>query len=32
METSFAFSWVIGYEFLAGFLLLMILKSSMRFR
>jgi hypothetical protein len=32
METSFAFSWVIGYEFLAGFLLLMILKSSMHFR
>ncbi|SFV68104.1 hypothetical protein MNB_SV-14-1295 [hydrothermal vent metagenome] len=29
---SFAFSWVIGYEFLAGILLLMILKSSMQFR
>jgi len=32
IENSFAFSWVIGYEFLAGFLLLMILKSSLRFR
>jgi len=32
METSFAFSWVIGYEFLAGFLLLMILRSSINFR
>jgi len=32
METSFAFSWVMGYEFLALFLLLMIFLSAMRFR
>jgi len=32
VENSFAFSWVIGYEFLAGFLLLMIFISSIRFR
>jgi hypothetical protein len=32
IENSFAFSWVIGYEFLAGLLLLMILKSSLHFR
>jgi len=32
IENSFAFSWVIGYEFLAGFLLLIILKSSINFR
>ncbi|SFV71408.1 hypothetical protein MNB_SV-13-787 [hydrothermal vent metagenome] len=29
---SFAFSWVIGYELLAGILLLIILKSSINFR
>ena len=32
METSFAFSWVMGYEFLALFLLLMIFLSAIRFR
>jgi hypothetical protein len=32
VENSFAFSWVIGYEFLAGFLLLMIFISAVRFR
>jgi hypothetical protein len=32
IESSFAFSWVIGYEFLAVFLLLMILKSSLHFK
>ncbi len=32
IENSFAFSWVIGYEFLAGLLLLLIFKSSIRFR
>ena len=32
IENSFAFSWVIGYEFLAGLLLLMILKSYLHFR
>ena len=32
IENSFAFSWVIGYEFLATFLLLMIFQSAMRFR
>lgn len=32
IETSFAFSWVMGYEFLAGSLLLIIFLSSLRFR
>ena len=32
VDNSFAFSWVIGYEFLAGFLLLTIFISAMRFR
>jgi len=32
METSFAFSWVIGYELLAGLLLLIILQSAIKFR
>ena len=32
VDNSFAFSWVIGYEFLAGFILLMIFISAVRFR
>jgi hypothetical protein len=31
VENSFAFSWVIGYEFLATLLLLMIFISAIRF-
>jgi len=32
VNNSFAFSWVIGYEFLAGFLLLIIFISAIRFK
>ena len=32
VDNSFAFSWVIGYEFLAAFLLLTIFISAVRFR
>lgn len=31
-HNPFAFSWVIGYEFLATFLLLIILKSALTFK
>jgi hypothetical protein len=32
VDNSFAFSWVIGYEFLAGFLLITIFISAIRFK